>query len=262
MPPPLLLLVDDAPEINFLVGRLARQAGHALIACRDALGALEWLATMRPDLAILDVHLPGMSGLELCAHLRRSPGLERLPIALFAHPQRTEDVMAGLEAGVDFLLSKDLLPQPTAWIGRLDEILEACRGRAKTDLVECSDSPLSLSLPDDGIPAFNEAVGHPAVLQLGTPVVQFLLRRAVQRLARVMPSTDGHLGEAAPDDIAAWLLPSGLGLASAAFPVGDRAHWVTACAAALAEQIATLWGNAAGRAARAALLAAMNSGSE
>jgi DNA-binding response OmpR family regulator len=190
MPSPLLLLVDDAPEINFLVGRLARQAGHALIACRDALGALDWLATMRPDLAILDVNLPGMSGLELCAQLRRSPALERMPIALFAHPQRTEDVLAGLEAGVDFLLSKDLLAQPAAWNARLDEILQTCRGRAKTDLVECNDSPLSLSLPDDGIPAFNEAMRHPAVLQLGTPVVQFLLRRAVQRLAQVMPSTD------------------------------------------------------------------------
>jgi CheY-like chemotaxis protein len=255
MSAPLLLLVDDAPEINFLVGRLSRQSGHTLIACRDALGALEWLATMQPDLAIVDVNLPGMSGLELCTHIRHSPGLERLPIALFAHGRRTEDILAGLEAGADFLLSKDLLPQPDAWRARLDEILNACRGRAKTDLVEYSDSPLSLSLPDDGIPALNEALRHPAVLQLGTPVVQFLLRRAVQRLAQIMPATDGQPGEAAPDDIEAWLLPDGLGLTSAAFPVWDRAQWVSACAGALAEQIGTLWGNAAGHAARTALLA-------
>jgi CheY-like chemotaxis protein len=252
MPPPLLLLVDDAPEINFLVGRLARQAGHALIACRDARGALDWLATMRPDLAILDVNLPGMSGLELCSHLRRAPGLERLPIALFAHPQRMEDVLAGLEAGVDYLLSKDLLAQPSAWNARLDEILKSCHGRAKTDLIECSDSHLSLSLPDDGIPALNAAVHHPAVLQLGSPVVQFLLRRAVQRLAPIIP------GETTAEDIGIWLLPDGLGLSAAAFPVGDRSHWVSACAAGLAEQIATLWGNSAGQAARTALLDAMS----
>jgi CheY-like chemotaxis protein len=256
MAPPQLLLVDDAPEIRFLVGRLARQAGHTLIACKDGPEALQWLATRRPDLAIVDVNLPGMSGLELCARLRRLPGLEETPIALFAHPQRTDDIAAGLEAGADFLLSKDLLTNADAWHARLDEILTACRGREKNERLEWCDSPLSLTLPENGIPALNKALRHPAVLQLGPAVLRILLRRVVQRVARAMPPKEGQPKEAAHHDIGSWLLPDGVGLGSAAFPVANRARCVRVCAAALADEIGILWGNAAGNAARAALITA------
>jgi CheY-like chemotaxis protein len=256
MAPPLLLLVDDAPEISFLVGRLARQAGHTLIACKDGPEALQWLATTRPDLAIVDVNLPGMSGLELCARLRRLPGLEETPIALFAHPQRTDDIAAGLEAGADFLLSKDLLAKSDAWHTRLEEILTACRGREKSERLEWCDSHLSLTLPEDGIPALNEALRHPAVLQLGPAVLRVLLRRVLQRIARAASPKEGQPKEAAKHDIDSWLLPDVVGLSAAAFPVANRARWVTLCAAELADQIGILWGNAAGKAAREALITA------
>jgi CheY-like chemotaxis protein len=255
MPPPLLLLVDDAQEISFLVGRLARQAGHTLIACRDAPEALQWLATTRPDLAIVDVNLPGMSGLELCTRMRALPGLEEKPIALFAHPQRTDDIAAGLEAGADFLLSKDLLAKADAWHARLGEILEACRDREKKAQLQWCDSPLSQSLPEDGIGALNEALRHPAVLQLGPAVLRILLRRVLQRLARAIPPTEGQPKDAANHEVGSWLLPDGMGLGPSAFPFANRARWAALCAVALADQVGVLWGNAAGKTARAALLA-------
>jgi CheY-like chemotaxis protein len=260
MPAPLLLLVDDAPEIAFLVRRLTQKAGQELIARRDAPQALLWLETVRPDLAIVDIHLPGMSGLEFCSHLRRLRGREETPIALFTHPRQTDDVLAGLEAGADFLLSKDLLAQPDAWFPRLEQILNACRDRPKARPLEYVVSAPAKKLPNDGIPALNEALQHPALLQLGIPVVRLLLRRVVEQLARLMDLSDGPTAVTEPAFVSTWLLHDRLGLSAAAFPVSDRSRWVAACASLLAEQIALVWGNPAGETARAALTLANGSG--
>ena len=111
-------------------------------------------------------------------------------------------------------------------------------------------------LPEDGIPALNEALRHPAVLQLGPAVLRILLRRVVRRLARAVPPTEGQPKDAANHDIELWLLPYGEGLGPAAFPVGNRARWVSACAAALADHVGMLWGSVAGKTAQEALLAA------
>src|SRR6266852_3087198 len=167
---PTLLLVDDAPEIGFLVQRLARKSGHEAAGCHSVPSALERLQTLRPDLIILDFNLPRPNGLELCAHLRRQTEHRETPIALFGSAARTDDLAAALEAGVDFLLDKDLLARPDAWLARLGEILQTAGSRTPSHLLEYSDSRMSLSPSTDGIVAFNEALRHTAVLQRGTPV--------------------------------------------------------------------------------------------
>jgi CheY-like chemotaxis protein len=251
---PTLLLVDDAPEIGFLVQRLVRKAGHEVVVCHSVPSALERLQTLRPDLILLDLNLPGLSGLELCAQLRQQTEHREMPIALFGSEARTDDLAAALEAGVDFLLDKDLLARPDACLARLGEILQMAGSRMESHLLEYSDSHMSLSPSTDGIIAFNKALRHIAVLQRGTRVVRVLLRRVLVRLWESVPGEgDPTVGDAS-GTVAEWLSPDGLGLAPTAFPSAHRASTVAACAIALSDQFARVWGLAARQAAREALL--------
>jgi PAS domain S-box-containing protein len=121
---PNLLLVDDMPEIGLIVQKLGERAGYRITWLRTAEEAWDLLQGARPELLLLDVHLPGMSGIELCRRLRQQPNLEDLPVALFT--QGNEDAALLRQTGAQFVLSKDLLCQPDSWLQRLEEMLHAC----------------------------------------------------------------------------------------------------------------------------------------
>ena len=123
---PLLLLVDDSQEMGLIVRSLARRIGWEAAARLDAETAWQALGE-RPDLILLDVNLPGASGLEWLRRVRRTPELADLTVALYTHWGLPTDVAAGLEAGVDFVFDKDLATRPADWQRRLLEIGEAGR---------------------------------------------------------------------------------------------------------------------------------------
>ena len=79
MSPARLLLVDDDPELGLIVGVLARKAGQALSCRPDVESAWAALAESRPDLVLLDLELPGASGLDLLRRVRGDAGLSGLP---------------------------------------------------------------------------------------------------------------------------------------------------------------------------------------
>lgn len=125
---PLLLLVDDAPEMGLIVRSLARRAGWDVTVRIDAEAAWHSLDERRPDLILLDVNLPGASGLDWLRRVRGTPELAGLTVALYTHWGLPADVAAGLDAGVDFVFDKDLATRPADWQQRLAEIGEAGRG--------------------------------------------------------------------------------------------------------------------------------------
>jgi PAS domain S-box-containing protein len=118
-----LLLVEDMPEIGLIVKRLTRHSGHTVEWVTSAEEAWVYLQGHRPDLVLLDIHLPGMNGIEFCRQLRTLPEQARVPVALFSQAANPEDLKAGLAAGANFVLSKDLLCQPETWRLRVDEML-------------------------------------------------------------------------------------------------------------------------------------------
>jgi PAS domain S-box-containing protein len=127
-----LLLVEDMPEMGLIVQRFARKAGHELCWVKTAEEAWDHLQGNRPDLVLLDIHLPGMNGIELCRRLRTQQRQTTLPIALFSQGALPEDITAGLSAGANYVLSKELLCQPEAWRQRLAEILHSSKSVADT----------------------------------------------------------------------------------------------------------------------------------
>jgi DNA-binding response OmpR family regulator len=102
-----VLVADDEEDIRALVGLAVRKAGCTLIgSVADGATALDVARAELPDLAVLDVSMPGATGLEVCAALRAGPATARIRILLLSAGASLEDVAAGLSAGADAYLAK------------------------------------------------------------------------------------------------------------------------------------------------------------
>ena len=101
-----VLIVDDEMSNTQLFGMMLEMEGYRPVAAFDARTALEALRLERPDLMIVDVMLPGTSGLELCQTVRRELGMADLPIVVVSAKSQLVDVQAGLQAGANFYLTK------------------------------------------------------------------------------------------------------------------------------------------------------------
>lgn len=101
---PHILVVDDDDRIRTLLTRYLSQQGYFVSAAGDGAAARTQMQMLRFDLAILDVMMPGETGLELAKFIRKT---RDLPILMLTAMGETGDRIAGLEAGVD-----DYLPKP------------------------------------------------------------------------------------------------------------------------------------------------------
>jgi CheY-like chemotaxis protein len=104
---PRVLVADDEDDIRALVGVAVRRAGCVLVASvGDGEAALAAAATDLPDLAVLDVSMPGRTGLEVCAALRQDPATVGIRVLLLSAGASPDDVARGLAAGADAYLPK------------------------------------------------------------------------------------------------------------------------------------------------------------
>ena len=107
---PTILIADDEPHIVELVRVTLEDERVRVVEAFDGTTALACADALRPDLVLLDVHLPDMSGLEVCAQLRRLEDLAATRIILLTAATQEADVARGLAAGADHYLTKPLSP--------------------------------------------------------------------------------------------------------------------------------------------------------
>jgi CheY-like chemotaxis protein len=102
-----VLVADDEDDIRALVGVAVRRAGCVVVASEaDGEAALLSARTELPDLVVLDVSMPGRTGLEVCAALRQDPGTVWIRVLLLSAGASPDDVARGLAAGADAYLPK------------------------------------------------------------------------------------------------------------------------------------------------------------
>ena len=106
-----VLVADDDPDIRRLVVMKLRSAGHEVVEVGDGLAAVEAARTSRPDLLLLDLMMPGLTGIEVCGTLRGEPGFEDVPMVLLTARAQERDVAVGLAAGATAYLSKPFSPR-------------------------------------------------------------------------------------------------------------------------------------------------------
>ena len=109
---PLLLAVEDEPRNAALLQAILGRAGYRLELAGDLAQARELLATVTPDLVLLDRHLPDGDGLDLIGTIRGDERLRHVPILLVSASVLPRDQRAALEAGCDGFLAKPVRVKP------------------------------------------------------------------------------------------------------------------------------------------------------
>jgi two-component system cell cycle response regulator len=105
--PELILLVEDSPTQALRTLVVLEEAGWRVAVCPDGASAPATAAATRPDLILLDIHLPGLSGLEVAERLKADPVLAGIPIIFLTSVyEEFEDVVRGLDQGADDYIFK------------------------------------------------------------------------------------------------------------------------------------------------------------
>ena len=106
-----VLIVDDEPNIREVVGLYLRRDGHEVVSAADGEEALDLFRSAVPDLVVLDLMLPRLSGLEVC---RRMQAERRVPLIMLTARGAEEERIVGLGIGADDYVVKPFSPRELA----------------------------------------------------------------------------------------------------------------------------------------------------
>ena len=108
---PLILVADDDDDIRALVSFRLERAGYEVIEARDGEEALRVAHEQSPDLAVLDVMMPKLTGDEVTRRIRVDEAIRQMPVILLTARVQEDDVARGFEAGADDYIKKPFSPQ-------------------------------------------------------------------------------------------------------------------------------------------------------
>jgi two-component system response regulator MtrA len=109
-----ILVADDDVDIRELVEFKLSTMGHDIVAVGDGAAAVEACRAQKPDLAVLDVMMPGVSGLDAIKEIRADPSLADLPVILLTARAQESDVETGFDSGADDYITKPFSPRELA----------------------------------------------------------------------------------------------------------------------------------------------------
>ncbi len=113
-----ILLVDDEPSVVKIVSRRLEGEGFDVLVAMDGQEGLMKAQCERPDLIVLDVKLPKLTGYELCAALKRDPRYQKIPVIMFTAKATEHDEKLAMESGANAFVQKPF---------RAQELLERIR---------------------------------------------------------------------------------------------------------------------------------------
>ncbi len=106
-----ILIADDESHILRILRFNLERAGYEIMTVEDGEAALETARAERPDLVILDVGMPGMTGVDVCRKLKGDDALDRTPVFLLTAHGQESDEQAGHAAGADRFFTKPFSPK-------------------------------------------------------------------------------------------------------------------------------------------------------
>jgi DNA-binding response OmpR family regulator len=173
----LILVGNREAPVNDIVRAGLQTDGHTVSAAQSGPALVELLETERFDLAVLDVSLPILDGLEVCRRIRKCPITSDLPVVFLTSRDTTRDRVRGFEAGCDDYVAKPFSVVELRW--RIRAILR--RRSAPSRRAPLSIGPLRLD-PNTYKVNIEE---HDAML---TPIEYKLLRYLIENAGRVFSS--------------------------------------------------------------------------
>lgn len=118
---PVVVVADDEPSVRLLVTATIGPEDYIVLEASDGDEAWILIKENRPAIALLDVRMPGRTGLEILRSIKSEPNLSQTKVILLTASAQQSDINAGLVAGADFYLTKPFSPKDL--LSRLDEAL-------------------------------------------------------------------------------------------------------------------------------------------
>jgi DNA-binding response OmpR family regulator len=118
-----ILIADDEPNIRQLVAFTLRRRGYTVIEAEDGVVALDLIRSELPDLAVLDVMMPGLTGIAVVQQLFATPETATIPVILLSAKGQGVEIVEGVASGARMYLVKPFSPRELA--DRVAEVLEA-----------------------------------------------------------------------------------------------------------------------------------------
>jgi CheY-like chemotaxis protein len=115
-----ILIAEDEPDIRDLVAFTLRFAGHEVVAVGNGEEAVKSAPQVMPDLILMDVRMPRMTGYEACEQMKSDPRLENIPVVFLSAKGQDSEIRTGLDAGAAEYLLKPFAPNElTQRVGEL-----------------------------------------------------------------------------------------------------------------------------------------------
>lgn len=121
----VVLVADDDADIRELLAFKLEQVGFDVIAVEDGRAAVEQARAKRPSLAVLDVSMPGLSGIDVCRMLRADAATAGMLIIMLTARVQEKDVEGGFSAGADDYVTKPFSPREL--VSRVQALLSRTR---------------------------------------------------------------------------------------------------------------------------------------
>jgi two-component system phosphate regulon response regulator PhoB len=131
---PLALVIEDEDDVLDLVRLNLSRAGFRVCAERNGLAGLEAARREPPDVIVLDLMMPQMSGEEVCRELKNHESTARIPVLMLTAKAASEDRISGLELGADDYLTKPFSPREL--VLRVEAVLRRMQASGKGEVVQ------------------------------------------------------------------------------------------------------------------------------
>ncbi len=105
-----ILIAEDEPDIRELVAFTLRFAGYEVVVAHNGEEAVQMAARELPDLALMDVRMPRMTGYDACRAIKAHPDLKDMPVVFLSAKGQEAEIESGLEAGAEEYLLKPFAP--------------------------------------------------------------------------------------------------------------------------------------------------------
>jgi two-component system phosphate regulon response regulator PhoB len=103
-----VMIIEDEPDVAEMFAEMMRICGFRVLKMFSSTPAIPMIAQEKPDLIILDVMIPDVSGLEVLRYMRREPELAKIPVIVVSAKSMPSDIKTGLDAGASIYLTKPI----------------------------------------------------------------------------------------------------------------------------------------------------------
>lgn len=171
-----IMVVDDDPAICRLIEYQLGGAGYRVTSYQRVFDALLALSDIAPDLVLLDVMMPEMSGWDVCRQIR---SVSTTPIIMLTAKHGDDDIATGLASGADDYIAKPFSAQ--VLIARIEAVLRRAHGTRSSPMPEAQHRPLPAPLPPTETPTPEAPAVSVDSSQAGPPRLGPLLAEARRR---------------------------------------------------------------------------------